>query len=325
MSFLSWTARRAVANAEKRGASLRGRVAVITGASSGIGEETARVLAAAGMTVVLAVRNVAKGEQAVASFGDVSPGKCVVMRLDLASLASVRQFAADFLATGLALHVLVFNGGMFADSLTLTEDGYETTFQVHVVAHYYLLKLLEAKLVASGPDARVVFVSSVGHAGGRIHFPDKPGAKGFLQDSTTWSVARGMQAYAQAKLAQLVIARFVAKSFADRGVSVFGVHPGGVNTNVWPWYVKPIAAVIMINVGQGAGTQVHVGVSPALRGHGFEYWTPALVGAPHRAWYSRRAAVDSDEVGARLVGCVEQMIVDRVGTEGWVPLVVGRA
>jgi len=225
MSFLSWTASRVVEEAEKRGASLRGRVVVVTGASSGVGEESARVLAKAGATVVLAVRDVGKGEACVKRFGDVQ-GQCRVLRLDLASLASVRGFAKEFLALDLPLHVLMLNGGMFADKFALTEDGHETTFQVHVVAHHYLVKLLEDKLAASGPDSRVVWVSSAGHVLGRLAFPGAGRPKGFLQDSPAWSASRGMAAYAQAKLAQLVIGRYTSRALLERGVSVFAIHPG---------------------------------------------------------------------------------------------------
>jgi len=98
---------------------------------------------------------------------------------------------------------------------------------------------------------------------------------------------------------------------------------GGVATNIWPWYVAWLAKLVMINVAQGAGTQTHVSASPTLRGHGFEYWTPSLVGAPHHVRYAHAGVVDSDEVGAKLIALVERMIRDRVGQDGWTPTVDG--
>ncbi|HEV7656161.1 MAG TPA: SDR family NAD(P)-dependent oxidoreductase, partial [Mycobacteriales bacterium] len=146
------------------GVDLTGRRAIVTGASSGIGVETARALAGAGAEVTLAVRNVEAGSRAAAGIA----GDVLVAPLDLADQASVAAFVAGW--TG-PLHVLVNNAGVMATPLLRTAEGWELQFATNHLGHFALATGLSEALAAAG-DARVVSVSSVGHVNGGVDFDD---------------------------------------------------------------------------------------------------------------------------------------------------------
>src|SRR5581483_10512576 len=163
----------------------RGRLAVVTGANSGIGFAAARELARAGAKVILAVRDPEKGERAAAQIeGDVS-----VSQLDLASLASVREFASGVEEPDL----LINNAGVMAAPRRLTEDGFESHLATNHLGHFALTGLLLPKLLAA-PAPRVVTVSSDMHRGGTIDFGDLQGERKYNR----WS------AYSNSKLANLL-------------------------------------------------------------------------------------------------------------------------
>src|SRR3954467_14373752 len=142
-------------------ASMDGKICIVTGANTGIGKETARGLAQAGATVVIACRDAAKGEEARADIAkSTGAGERVkVMELDLASLASIRAFAQAFAKTYGKLSVLVNNAGVSPNEKKQTADGLELTFGVNHVGTHLLTKELVPLLKASAPS-RVVFVSS---------------------------------------------------------------------------------------------------------------------------------------------------------------------
>lgn len=184
MAFLSASASSVLSKLPTSPSPVHGKTILITGASSGIGLVSARVLAKAGAHVVMAVRNMKKAAEVVASFGDVAPGSCTLMELDLSSLASVPAFVAEFnkRPDGAPLHVLMLNAGIFMDHHVLTVDKLEEMFQVHVVAHYLLLRMLQPNLELGAPS-RVIWISSAVHLSGKMRFPTEPGKVGFLNDS----------------------------------------------------------------------------------------------------------------------------------------------
>ena len=202
-----------------------GRLAVVTGANSGTGREAAARLAAAGARVVLAVRTVAKGETARDEILAAHPGAALeVRRVDLADLASVREFADGLLADGTPIDMLLNNAGVMAvPTRHTTVDGFELQFASNVLGPFALtLRLLPLLLTA--PVPRVVMMSSGAAHMGRIRFDD-------LQAERRY---RAWGAYAQSKLADLMIARHLATTVEERGWALrsMAAHPGFTRTNL---------------------------------------------------------------------------------------------
>ena len=186
---------------------LSGKVAVITGANSGIGYEAARLLAMKGAQVVLAVRNTAKGGKAARQIRSAVPeADLEVMALDLASLASMRSFAALFLAGHDRLDLLLNNAGVMAIPRGATADGFEMQFGTNHLGHFALTGLL-LPLLQRTPGARVVTVSSGLHRTGQINFDD-------LQSQQSYSK---WGAYGQSKLANLLFAYELQRQLDGRG------------------------------------------------------------------------------------------------------------
>lgn len=202
-----------------------GRVAIVTGANSGIGFETAKGLAAKGATVVLTARNRAKGEAAVEEILLAKPaGSVRLMLLDLADLASVRAFAAGFLAEFDRLDLLINNAGVMAlPQRTETVDGFEMQFGTNHLGHFALTGLLWDLLVKT-PGSRVVNVSSSAHRGGRMRWDD-------LQSKDSYSP---FVAYGQSKLANLLFTNELQRRVNAAGLEVMvtAAHPGWTVTNL---------------------------------------------------------------------------------------------
>jgi retinol dehydrogenase-13 len=207
---------------------LAGQTLVVTGGNSGIGLVTVEQLARQGATVVLAARRPAEGERARAEVMAKSPrGTIEVGTLDLASLASVRAFAADVLAKHGAIHGLVNNAGVMNTPRGTTTDGFETQFGTNHLGHFLLTELLLPALRRGAPS-RVVNVSSCFHdrANGRegliafddLHFERRP--------------YDGWTAYAQSKLANVLHAKQLARELAGERVTAASVHPGWVRTHL---------------------------------------------------------------------------------------------
>jgi NAD(P)-dependent dehydrogenase (short-subunit alcohol dehydrogenase family) len=204
--------------------SLSGRVAVVTGANSGLGFETALALAGAGAQVTLACRDQSRGANAVDQLGRALPDADVRLgRLDLADLASVRAFATDFTTTHDGLDLLVNNAGVMAIPRRETADGFEMQFGTNHLGHFALTGLLLDRLVAR-PGARVVTVSSIAARTGRIRFDDLQGAHHYGR----WS------AYSQAKLANQVFTLELDRRVTRSSVDLVSVasHPGYAATNL---------------------------------------------------------------------------------------------
>jgi len=192
---------------------LQGRTYVITGANSGIGLAAARELGRAGARVVLAVRDVARGEQAAATI----PGEREVRRLDLADLASIRAFAERWDGE---LHVLINNAGVMAVPQRRTKDGFELQIGTNHLGHFALTNLLLPNI-----GDRVVTVASGAHRGGRIRLDDLNWQRG---EYSRW------RAYGQSKLANLLFTLELQRRLEESGSSLraTAAHPGWTATNL---------------------------------------------------------------------------------------------
>jgi NAD(P)-dependent dehydrogenase (short-subunit alcohol dehydrogenase family) len=255
-----------------KGIDLTGRVAVITGASGGIGLETARALASAGATVALGNRNPAKAAAAEADLrASVPDAQIELGELDLTSLASVRQFAAWVNANHDRIDILVNNAGVMATPFARTADGFELQFGTNHLGHFLLTTLLLPGLLASG-SARIVNVSSNGHHIAGINWDD-PG-----YDKTEYSA---WAAYGQSKTANILFTLGLESRIGDRGVHAYAVHPGLVGTDLdrylgdqeRTWLEKRVAqsGVLTKSPAQGASTPVVAATSTGLADRGGIY------------------------------------------------------
>jgi NAD(P)-dependent dehydrogenase (short-subunit alcohol dehydrogenase family) len=254
------------------GIDLRGKVALVTGASGGLGAETARALAATGAAVVLTARDMPKGE-AVAQAIRAATGNAnvEVEELELASLASVRACARRVLARHDALHILVNNAGVMACPFATTAEGCELQFGSNHLGHFLLTCLLVPAL-RHGAPSRVVCLTSGGHRASPvvfedIHFAQRPYDK--------W------QSYGQAKTANVLFAVELDRRLGAAGVHAYAVHPGGIFTELSRHLVqedfellqKQMAGVQILSksVEAGAATSVYAATAPELEGRGGIY------------------------------------------------------
>ena len=232
-----------------------GRTAVITGANTGLGYETAAALAGRGARVVLAVRNLEKGKQAVARITAATPGAEVELQeLDLTSLESVRAAAARLRSGHDRIDLLINNAGVMYTPRSTTKDGFELQFGTNHLGHFAFTGLLLDRLLPVA--SRVVTVSSIGHRiRAAIHFDD-------LQWERRYS---RVGAYGQSKLANLLFTYELQRRLAPHGTTIaVAAHPGGSNTELIRNLPRPIAAASSLLVEplmQGAD----LGALPTLR------------------------------------------------------------
>ena len=232
-----------------------GKVAIVTGANTGIGKETARGLAAEGVRVVLAVRDLEKGEAARSDIVNTTGSADVeVLQLDLASKQSIRAFAKTFGEKYDRLDILVNNAGVWTRSLQKTEDGFETIFGVNHLGTFLLTRELLPLLEKSAP-ARIVVVSSALHYRGKMVWDD------LMFERRSFG---GTSAYNQSKLANVLFTKALARRLVGSGITVNALHPGVVATELTrelPKFVQKIAGVFLLTPADGAKTSLHVATS----------------------------------------------------------------
>ena len=254
------------------GIDLRGKVAVVTGASGGLGQETARAFAAHGCRVVLTARDLVKGDAAAQSIrASTGNAQVEVEDLELGSLASVRACAQRLLARYPALHILVNNAGVMACPFATTEDGFEFHFGSNHLGHFLLAGLLLPALRRGAPS-RVVSVSSIGHRVAPIVFEDLHFAR---RPYNPWL------AYGQSKTANVLFAVEFNRRFGPAGVHAYAVHPGAIPTELNRHLsAEDLAAVERHtpggkletkSVAAGAATAVYAATAPELEGQGGVY------------------------------------------------------
>lgn len=252
-----------------------GKVALVTGANSGIGRITARTLALQGYRVFLACRSEARTQPVLDEIQRLSHGSAQAefLSLDLGDLDSVRSCAATFLQRGLKLHLLIGNAGL-AGQRGITPSGFELAFGTCHVGHFLLVNLLLDRLRESVP-ARIVMVSSQAHRHARtIDFES-------LQQPTRTRTA--LKEYAVAKLANLLHTKELARRLEGTGISTYAVHPGVVATDVWRGIPKPAAWLLkrfMRSEEEGAATTLYCATEPDLAKHSGLYYANCLAVEP---------------------------------------------
>ncbi len=252
---------------------LSGKTMIVTGANGGLGYETALQLARHGAHVVLACRDLTRASDAIGAIRASHPGATLEpMRLDLASLESVRKFADAFLTQHTALHVLCNNAGVMALPLRRTAEGYEMQFGTNHLGHFALTGLLLRRLLET-PGARVVNVSSYMHRGGRMRFDDLQAERGY----------RKWQAYAQSKLANLLFTYELRRCLDAAGAALISVasHPGYAGTGLQvagprmqgsrllEGFWRGVTAVFAQDAARGALPTLYASVSPEVEGGDF--------------------------------------------------------
>jgi len=258
---------RSTADEVLAGLDLTGMTVVVTGASAGLGYETARAMAAKGAEVVMAGRDPGKTAAAAERIRAGQPGaKLATVTIDLADLDSVRRGAAEILAAHPKIHALINNAGIMGGPYVLTKDGLELHFASNHVGHFLLTNLLVPALKAAAPS-RIVILTSAGHRMDGLDLTDL----NFRNREYIYYLA-----YCQSKRANVLHAVALAKRLKPFGIVANAVHPGAIRTEVWRDLTEADVQQAMAwssasgspekTPAQGAATQVWAAVSPEAQG-----------------------------------------------------------
>ncbi len=253
--------------------SLRDRVALVTGANTGIGLVTARELAREGARVFVACRSLAKAQAAVQQIEQATGSNLVeALALDLGDFASIRRCASEFLARDLPLHLLVNNAGL-AGQRGMTASGFELAFGVNHLGHFLLTNLLLDRMRTSAP-ARIVTVASRAHT--RSNGLDWEAC----QKTTRTRLA--IKEYADSKLANVLFSAELARRLKGSGVSTYALHPGVVASEIWrsvPWPLSVLIKKRMITTDEGARTSLYCATAAQLSAESGLYYDKSAVRA----------------------------------------------
>ena len=254
---------------------LTNRTVLITGANSGIGLETSRVLASRGARVLMAARSPTKNAAAIQALQadpttTATGGSLIPLELDLTSFASIRRFADAVIAAGYPIHLLILNAGIMAVPLGETADGIEMHLGVNYVGHFYLTQLLMPLLQRTATPAtpvRIITLSSLAH---RMHpyidYAHLPMPSRGVYDKWKW--------YGQSKWACLLHAAELNHRYAASNITAYSVHPGIIHTGLYQssgyqgYTFRMIMAPWSKDVPQGAASTVYAAVSPDVLANG---------------------------------------------------------
>jgi NAD(P)-dependent dehydrogenase (short-subunit alcohol dehydrogenase family) len=278
-----------------------GRIALVTGANSGLGYETARALAAHGAHVVLACRNAERAGDARNRITEAAPDASTeILLTDMADLDSVAGSAAQFCAAHDRLDLLINNAGLMATPKGRTAQGFETQFGVNHLGHFALTAALLDPLLAAGEGSRVVSVSSTAHRMGKMRFDDLMGDEKY----GPWT------AYCQSKLANLLFTRELQRRLEASGQATIATaaHPGGSKTELGREnpgglvghgfrLLRPLlAGVLSQSAAMGALPTLRAAVDPSVAGG--DYFGPDGIGEsrghPEKVGMTARARSDAD-------------------------------
>jgi len=286
---------------------LQGRVVMVTGASSGIGEAASVGISRLGAHLVMVCRDREKGARAKARVIERSGNSDTELLLcDLSLLSNVRRFAAEFASTHSVLHVLVNNAGSVFQGYHETSDSLERTMALNYFSPFLLTNLLLPMLKASAPS-RVVNVSSASHFGGKLDLSDVNGRKA--------SGNFGLQAYGRSKLALVLFTYELSRRLAGTGVTANCMHPGAVRTNIWAHsgFASPIARFIslfMRSPEKGAETVVYLASSPEVEGVSGKYFFDLKARRSSEASYDESLALNLWRLSERMTGILSVQAQD---------------
>ncbi|KAL7150362.1 hypothetical protein ABFS83_05G107000 [Erythranthe nasuta] len=266
-----------------RGIDGSGLTAIVTGASSGIGTETTRVLASCGVHVIMAVRNLESGKEVKETIiKEIPDAKIDVMELDLGSFASVRKFASEYKSSDLPLNLLINNAGVMAPPFMLSQDKIELQFATNHLGHFLLTNLLLDNMKRTARESqiegRIVNVSSEGH-----RYVYREGIRfDKINDSSSYT---SVFAYGQSKLANILHANELARRFKEEGVEITAnsLHPGAIATNLLRHHgilegvVNWVGKYFLKNIPQGAATTCYVALHPQVKGVTGKYFADSNI------------------------------------------------
>jgi NAD(P)-dependent dehydrogenase (short-subunit alcohol dehydrogenase family) len=273
-----------------------GKTVVLTGANTGIGKQTTLELAKRGARVVMACRDVGRGESARGEILAATDGRgeLEVRQIDLSSLESVRSFAEKANADLARIDVLINNAGIFPQKAWKTVDGFEAQFGVNYLGPFLLTNLLLDKLKASAPS-RIVNLTSMLHTKGTLDFESFRGEKPY----------KASVAYNQSKLANLVFSNELSRRLAGTGVTSNAVHPGAISTEITrelPWIARKLIGFVFKGVAFGAKGPVLVATDPTLADVSGRYWKETAETAPSEEALDAAVASRLWEESARFCG-----------------------
>jgi NAD(P)-dependent dehydrogenase (short-subunit alcohol dehydrogenase family) len=272
---------------------LEGKTALVTGSTDGVGRVVARRLAAMGSRVLVHGRDLDRGERLIAEINATGNGKAAFVQADLASLAEVRRLATAVDAGEDRLDLLINNAGIGSGGASgqraESADGFELRFAVNYLAGFLLTRLLLPKLLASAP-ARIVNVASLGQS--PLDFDDAMITKGYT----------GSRAYAQSKLAQIMLTLDLAQELAGRNITVNALHPATyMNTTM----VRLAGTTPISTVEEGADAIMMLAVSPKIEGRGGLFFDRQREARANAQAYDAAARAKLRQLSLRLTGLDE--------------------
>lgn len=274
---------------------IKDKICIITGATSGIGRETAKELAKKGAILVLPIRDSLKGDILKDEILEQVPdAQLDFMHCDLASFASIREFATAFKKKYNNLHVLINNAGIWETKKNLTSDGIEKNFAVNHLAPFLLTNLLLDTIKASAPS-RIVNVASDAHKQGKINFSD-------LEFEKKYST---LGSYAQSKLANILFTKKLSQKLKGTGVTTNCLHPGVVSTNLFdkmPKLLMGAMNLFMISPQKGAQTTLFLATSPQVEHVSGEYFAKSKSKKPAPQALRQDTADKLWEISEKYVG-----------------------
>eukprot|EP01100_Stratorugosa_tubuloviscum_P002785 TRINITY_DN165_c0_g3_i3.p1 TRINITY_DN165_c0_g3~~TRINITY_DN165_c0_g3_i3.p1 ORF type:complete len:314 (-),score=170.78 TRINITY_DN165_c0_g3_i3:88-1029(-) len=288
-----------------RGTNLENKNVLITGANTGIGKETARVLLLCGANVYMACRDLNKCNEAIREIEIQTGinGQLFPLELDLTSLDSVRNCAKEFNKLNKALHILINNAGVMMPPYSTTREGFELQMGVNHFAHFLLTNLLVNKLKQGAPS-RVICISSIAHERGSINF-----------DNINWQHNyHPFFAYASSKLANVLFANEFNKRFSSQGIYANSLHPGVIPTELsrhssLASIFYGIGKLFMKSIEQGAATTVYVATAPELERVGGRYFSDCAQKNPSTIAQDSQLALNLWEYSTNVTS-LEQSILD---------------
>jgi NAD(P)-dependent dehydrogenase (short-subunit alcohol dehydrogenase family) len=282
---------------------MKDKIVLITGANSGIGKETTRALAKKGATIIMACRNLEKAEPVCEMIQKESKNPNIeVMKLDIASLKSIRNFTQEFSARYQKLNVLINNAGIFCMKREETEEGFEKTMGVNHLGHflltYELLPILEKT-----SEARIINVGSDAHFSGDLDLNDLH----FKRRKYS-----GFKAYASSRLATIFFTQELAERVKEKDITVNALHPGHIDTNMWNiwqpqrrWYHSLLIRLIklfLISAEEGAQTSIYLASSEEVKGVTGKYFAKKRLKAVSKKCSDIKLQKELWELSERLTG-----------------------